>query len=82
MITRLYNRRILLFDTVNLPCIGCDRKELKIMFNSLAFYFYFLFFLIHFIIPFMKFGPPYLGKSTAAARAALLSPVLGLFVFA
>ena len=27
---------------------------------------------IHFIVPFGKFEPPYRGKATAAARAALL----------
>ena len=31
------------------------------------------------LIPCRKFGPPYLGKATAAARAAI--QVLGLFVF-
>ena len=30
-------------------------------------------FFIHFIIPFGKFGPPFLGKTTTAARAALPS---------
>ena len=42
------------------------------------------FFIIHFIIHFGKFGPPYLGKTTAAARAALTQSykcMLGLFVF-
>ena len=36
------------------------------------------------MIPFGKFGPPHLGKATAAARAALPSPgkcMLDLFVF-
>ena len=31
----------------------------------------FTFYFIRFIIPFGKFAPPYLGKATAAARAAL-----------
>ena len=30
----------------------------------------------HFIIPFVEFGPPYLGKATAAARAVLPSPTI------
>ena len=39
-----------------------------------------------YIIPFGKFGPPYLGKATAAARTALcpvlhVHHVLGFFVF-
>ena len=38
---------------------------------------------IHFIIPFrfVKFGPPYLGTVTAAARAALPSPTSACWVF-
>ena len=28
--------------------------------------------IIHFIIPFWKFGPPYLGKAIAATRAELI----------
>ena len=35
---------------------------------------------IHFIIPFWKFGPHYLGKATAAARAALPSPICASWV--
>ena len=31
-------------------------------------------YIFHFIIPFGKFSPPYLGKATAAARVALPSP--------
>ena len=37
--------------------------------------------IIHFIIPFGKFGPPYLGKATAAARVALPSPTSACWVF-
>ena len=33
--------------------------------------------IIHFILPFGKFGPPYLGMAAAAARAALPSPTSG-----
>ena len=37
---------------------------------------------MHFIIPFGKFGLPYLGKATAAARAALIpSPTNECWVF-
>ena len=36
---------------------------------------------MHFVIPFGKFGPPYLGKATAAARAALPSPTSAYWVF-
>ena len=35
----------------------------------------------HFIIPFGKFGPPYLGKATAAARAALPSLQAGQLLY-
>ena len=35
----------------------------------------------HFIIPFGKFGPPYLGKATAASRAALPNPTSACWVF-
>ena len=35
----------------------------------------------NFIIPFGKFGPPYPGKATAAARAALPSPTSACWVF-
>ena len=37
--------------------------------------------IIHFIIPFGKFGPPYLGKATAGARAALPSHTSAGWVF-
>ena len=40
-----------------------------------SIYFIIFFHVIHFIIPFGKFGPPYMGKTTAAARAALPSPL-------
>ena len=37
---------------------------------------------MHFITPFGNFGPPYLGKATAAARgAALPSPTSACWVF-
>ena len=36
---------------------------------------------LHFIIPFGTFGLPYLGKATAAARAALPSPASACWVF-
>ena len=36
---------------------------------------------IHFIIPFGKFGPPYLGKVTVAARVAQPSPTCACWVF-
>ena len=40
------------------------------------------FFIIHLnIIPFGKFRPPHLGKATAAASAALLSPTSACWVF-
>ena len=39
-----------------------------------CFFLFFFFFLIHFVTPFGKFGPPYLGKATAAVRAALSIP--------
>ena len=42
---------------------------------------FFLNSIIHFIIPFGKFRPPYLGKTTAAARAALPSPTGACWVF-
>ena len=45
-----------------------QRRKLKLIL------FIFLYF-IHFIIPFEKFGPPYLGKATEVARAALPSPI-------
>ena len=46
------------------------------------FYFIlFLFYFIHFMIPFRKFGPPYLGKATAAARAMPPSPTSACCVF-
>ena len=38
-------------------------------------------FFLHFIIPFGKLGPPYLGKATAAARTALPSPTSACWVF-
>ena len=41
----------------------------------------FCLFFIHFIIPFGKFGPPYLGKTTAAAGTALSSPTSACWVF-
>ena len=42
---------------------------------------YILFF-FYFIIPFRNFGPPYLGKATAAARAsAIPSPTSAYRVF-
>ena len=37
--------------------------------------------LLYFIIKFGKFGPPYLGKTTAAARAALSIPTSARWVF-
>ena len=37
--------------------------------------------LIHFIIPFGKFGLPYLGKATAAPSATLPSPTSACWVF-
>ena len=42
---------------------------------------YIYIFFIHCIIPFWKFGPPYLGKTTAAVRAALPSPISACWVF-
>ena len=42
---------------------------------------FFFLFSIHFIIPFGKFGPPYLVKATAAARRALPSPASACWVF-
>ena len=42
---------------------------------------YFVFYFIHLIIPFGKFGLPYLDKDTAAARAALASPTSACWVF-
>ena len=42
---------------------------------------FFYFFFIHFIIHFRQFGPPYLGKTTAAARASLPSPTSACGVF-
>ena len=44
-------------------------------------YIFLLFFVIHFIIPVKKFWPPYQGKATAAARAALPSPRSARWVF-
>ena len=38
-------------------------------------------FLVHFLIPFGKFGPPYLGTAAAAVRAALSSPTSACWVF-
>ena len=38
-------------------------------------------FFIHFIIPFGKIGPPYLGTATAAARAALPRSTSACWVF-
>ena len=46
----------------------------------LCFLFLFVCF-IHFIFPFGKFGPPYLGKVAAAARAGLPSPTRACWVF-
>ena len=40
-----------------------------------------LLFFMHFIIPFGKFGTPYPGKATAAARAALPDPTSACWVF-
>ena len=42
-------------------------------FDNVIFYLKkkYIFYFIHFIIPFLKFGPPCQGKATAAARAAL-----------
>ena len=38
-------------------------------------------FFYHFIIPFGKFKPPYLGKTTPAARVALPSPTSSCWIF-
>ena len=46
-----------------------------------TFVFIYFYFLIHFIIPFGKFRPPYLCKATATARAALPSPTSACRVF-
>ena len=48
---------------------------------STLFIFNFILFFIHFIIPLVKSGPPYPGKATAAARAALLRPTSVCWVF-
>ena len=43
---------------------------------------FYLFYLgMHCIIPFGKIGPPYLGKPTAATRAALPNPFSAYWVF-
>ena len=41
----------------------------------------YLFYFIRFIIPFMKFRPPYLGKAKAAVRAVLPSPTSACWIF-
>ena len=48
--------------------------------DCLKWFFRLLFPPLHFI-PFGKFGPPYLGKATAAARVALPSPTSACWVF-
>ena len=53
--------------------------NLKPIFYFFKFYFQKYFF-IHFIIHFGKFGPPYLGKTTADARAVLPSPTHACWV--
>ena len=50
------------------------------MYDSLS-KFYETFFFIHCIIPFGKFGPPHLGKTTTAERVALPSPTSACRVF-
>ena len=42
--------------------------------SSVAVYFILFYFILHFTIPLGKFGPPYLGKATAAERAAPHTP--------
>ena len=44
-------------------------------------FYFILFYFIHFIITFGKFGPPYLGKTTAAARTVLPNPTSACWVF-
>ena len=58
---------------------GLQYFDTKVYIRLLSI-FYFMFF-IHFIIPLGKFGPPYLGKATAAARAAPHSPTNAYWVF-
>ena len=49
--------------------------------NNRTTQFLFSFYFIRLIIPFGKFGPSYLGKTKAAARAALPSPTCACWVF-
>ena len=53
-------------------CFACSCARKRV--NFILCLYYFLFFVKHFMIPFGKCGPPYPGKATAAARAALPSP--------
>ena len=55
-------------------------NKLKV-YNSWWVFYSLNFFFIHFIIPFGKFGPPYLGKDTAPTRAVLPSPTSAFWVF-
>ena len=75
-----------LYSDSMLYTLGSKMKEISIalvgsihcgVFYLLNFYIYFL----YFIIPFGKFEPPYLGKATAATRAALPSPTSACWVF-
>ena len=62
----------------NQMCEYSDRSLRLILCYSV---FISVFYFIHFIIPFGKFGPHYLGKATIAARAALPSPTSARGVF-
>ena len=53
---------------------GRSGSNMTLQHRILIFVYFFNFHCIHFVIPFRKFGPPYLGKATAAARAALPNP--------
>ena len=49
--------------------------------GALKWNLFILFYFIRFIIPFMKFRPPYLGKAKAAVRAVLPSPTSACWIF-
>ena len=60
--------------TVRLQCPVKYKRTVPTILRLQVLFLFISFCLIHFIIPFVKFGPPYLGKAAAAATAALPSP--------
>ena len=72
---RVVRYHILLFSRVDYIVLSltgvCIIVNGEVMKRTHAFFCFLFFCCKHLLIPFGKFGPPYLGKAVAAARAAL-----------